>query len=1123
MGGTDAQPRPEGRTSLATLARFYLSCIEAEQAAALALPLGGNYVEAGAGFMEAGTGVPIADDPDVATWCAKRSRDDPDGTVALGWPVCVGRDRQSRRLSAAPLLIGDARVVRADGDAWRCERAGGGVDLNAAALTLLGFSAEDRLAMETAVAQSVAVEEADGRQERTSAILRELREHGVDGLADIGAEPPHGIGERERDGIVNAAVLLPPASGTTLTLNLTRDLQGLASNGGEWGAASVVFGGDPVGGREETVDPPPAIAHSSAQQDRAVHSAMTQPLTVVTGPPGSGKSQVVLNAVASAFWRGETVLIASKNNKAVDVVVERLRTTAPLCPVVRAGAASQRQDLATDINRLAGEAERAEPVQGLVDATDRWRSVHRQVRGVHEGRERRLSLLAEMQALESRLTGSLLPDDVPEGITVAAVDAAAEQVRAALLPLKNPEPFRTLRELHQRARSIGPPPEALPEGADPASIRNAVASVRAALRELARWPGVFARRARREERWAAVSGALERFGKLVPHLHQPAHASVADVDPALPEAGAAGAYDRFSPVAEEAVHAAEQADAQHRMARARGNMQRRMRAVREASAEFGKCAPHLAERAAAALAAIKPLASDPGIGTALTSMETLLDEARNHATAVAERGRRAILGKRLAELPDMHDTEDALAALADARVKAGLALFRARTRQMQTDRTEAWQAAGHLASRIAAAAKGNARVADVHALVPDALPALPVWAVTNLSTRGTLPLTPGLFDLVIIDEASQCDAASAMPLLARAKRAMVIGDEHQLPHITSLGELREEVIAKRHGLDSASLAAFGYRANSCFALARARLRHPPLMLDLHFRSHPAVVEFSNRQFYAGRMTMCGTSRPPEGLSALEWVSVSGRCERGSSNSSWRNVGEATAVAARIATDLASYRPGNLSVGVVTPFAAQAKAIIAALGREGVSAETEGIEVATAHRFQGGERDVIYLSPVVDERSTRQVAAFAADPNLLNVALTRARCRLVIVGSDAASRNHPNQLRALAEHVAALAATGFDSPLERDLHAALREQGVEAEPGVEVGRYRLDMAVRQGDTAVDIECDGAPFHRDDERDAERDRALREMGWAVVRFSGRRIMHRLDECVDEVLRLLGGAGP
>ena len=50
--------------------------------------------------------------------------------------------------------------------------------------------------------------------------------------------------------------------------------------------------------------------------------------------------------------------------------------------------------------------------------------------------------------------------------------------------------------------------------------------------------------------------------------------------------------------------------------------------------------------------------------------------------------------------------------------------------------------------------------------------------------------------------------------------------------------------------------------------------------------------------------------------------------------------------------------------------------------------------------------------------------------------------------------------------------------------------------------------------MDIECDGAPFHRDDERD----RALRERGWTVVRFSGRRIMHRLDECVGEVRELL-----
>ena len=216
-------------------------------------------------------------------------------------------------------------------------------DLNPAALSLLGVSAEDRLAVETAVARSVAVDEAEGRRERAAAILRELTEYGVEGLEEIGASPPARIDARRQGEVVNAAVLMPPATSTALILNLAKDLRELAAGGGGLGAAPAVFGGElPASGSDsESVDPTPTIGHSSVQQDRAVHSAMTKPLTVVTGPPGSGKSQVVVNTVAAAVCRGETVLIASKNNKAVDVVVERLRAAAPLCPVVRAGAASQ--------------------------------------------------------------------------------------------------------------------------------------------------------------------------------------------------------------------------------------------------------------------------------------------------------------------------------------------------------------------------------------------------------------------------------------------------------------------------------------------------------------------------------------------------------------------------------------------------------------------------------------------------------------------------------------------------------------------------------------------------------------------------------------------------------------
>ena len=74
----------------------------------------------------------------------------------------------------------------------------------------------------------------------------------------------------------------------------------------------------------------------------------------------------------------------------------------------------------------------------------------------------------------------------------------------------------------------------------------------------------------------------------------------------------------------------------------------------------------------------------------------------------------------------------------------------------------------------------------------------------------------------------------------------------------------------------------------------------------------------------------------------------------------------------------------------------------------------------------------------------------------------------------------------------------------------------------VGRYRLDLAIRAGDALVNVECDGAPFHMEQEQDAERDRALQEKGWTVIRFSGRRIEHRLDDCVREVVDLVA-AGP
>src|SRR5690606_4362279 len=72
-----------------------------------------------------------------------------------------------------------------------------------------------------------------------------------------------------------------------------------------------------------------------------------------------------------------------------------------------------------------------------------------------------------------------------------------------------------------------------------------------------------------------------------------------------------------------------------------------------------------------------------------------------------------------------------------------------------------------------------------------------IISVTSLSAKASLPLSNELFDLVVIDEASQCDIASAIPLILRAKQLVVIGDPLQLKHITSLNKFEEEKI-KEH-------------------------------------------------------------------------------------------------------------------------------------------------------------------------------------------------------------------------------------------------------------------------------------------------------------------------------------
>jgi superfamily I DNA and/or RNA helicase len=309
---------------------------------------------------------------------------------------------------------------------------------------------------------------------------------------------------------------------------------------------------------------------------------------------------------------------------------------------------------------------------------------------------------------------------------------------------------------------------------------------------------------------------------------------------------------------------------------------------------------------------------------------------------------------------------------------------------------------------------------------------LPVWIVTNLSARNALPLRPGIFDLAVVDEASQCDVASAIPLLFRARRSAVIGDPNQLRHITNVQDDGEEALARETGAESLR-PAWSYVKRSLYDRAEDALSErgrDPVLLRRHYRSHPSVIQFSNQRFYRGRLR---PMREDADFSVLKkwrgvrWFDVEGEVPSGISSAYNDREIEAVLRLLEIWGEEGLLGREDLSVGIVTPFRAQEERIREKLRRRSwwrelrEEVEVGPVTIGTIHRFQGDERDLMVFSPVVApgmrEHTKRWVAG---TEQLLNVALTRARASLQVVGHLSLCRRAGGDLGAFADYVASKA-------------------------------------------------------------------------------------------------------
>ena len=123
---------------------------------------------------------------------------------------------------------------------------------------------------------------------------------------------------------------------------------------------------------------------------------------------------------------------------------------------------------------------------------------------------------------------------------------------------------------------------------------------------------------------------------------------------------------------------------------------------------------------------------------------------------------------------------------------------------------------------------------------------LPVSAITSLSARRRIPFKEAVYDLLIIDEASQCDIASMIPLLLRAKRVAVIGDKQQLSHICLLSKQTDLSLIINNGIE----ARWSYLGSSIYDLAEGMAEADNIIqLRDHHRSFLDIIQFSNQEFY----------------------------------------------------------------------------------------------------------------------------------------------------------------------------------------------------------------------------------------------------------------------------------
>lgn len=392
--------------------------------------------------------------------------------------------------------------------------------------------------------------------------------------------------------------------------------------------------------------------------------------------------------------------------------------------------------------------------------------------------------------------------------------------------------------------------------------------------------------------------------------------------------------------------------------------------------------------------------------------------------------------------------------------------------------------------------------------------AVPVWIMPLSRVVENFDPRNKRFDVVIIDEASQCDVMGLIAFYL-GKKVVVVGDDKQVSPL-AIGQnqifVNNLIRANLQGIPNAAL----YDGKTSVYHLAQQSAGGKICLQEHFRCAPEIVQFSNGLCYDGSIQPL---RDPGSItlkpSVISYKISNGVCENKV------NMAEVWLVASLIVAALEQPEYKNKTFGVITLLGDEQAFKIDEILRNNkylnpAVREAAKVLCGNAAHFQGDQRDVIFLTMVDAPNNSGTPLPLRRDTMFeqrYNVAASRAKDQMWVVHSlDSALDLKDGDLRRrLIEYaddpnsfmrILEKDEKRTESVFEKEVLRRLIQEGYRVLPQWKVGSYRIDLVVEGGGHRLAVECDGDRFHTLDNRDKDmaRQAVLERLGWRFVRIRG-----------------------